>query len=146
MSDTSQLLEDAELTITTLQNSLAQLRSENRYLRGKTAGQYDLRHLGRTGRILRRSLNDATVILALQASGYKPTRALCLALGISERRYFWAVGLLRSARIMDGTEFMDLDFNMAEARLHAQYARLKALPDALELLRMRMPKKMAKAA
>ena len=146
MSDISQILVDVELTITTLQNQLTQLRSENRYLRSKTAGQYDLRHLGRTGRILRRSLDDATVILALQVSGYKPTRAMCLGLGISERRYFWAIGLLRFARIMDGNEFLDLDFNMAEAKLHAQYARLKALPDALELLRLRMPKKMAKTA
>ena len=146
MNDTSRVLEEAGITIATLQNQLAQLRSENRYLRGKTAGKYDLRHLGRTGRILRRALDDATAILALQASGYKPTRSLCLGIGISERRFFWGVGLLRYARIMDGSEFADLDFNMAESRLHTQYERLKLQPDALELLRLRMPKKMAKDA
>lgn len=144
MSDISAVLEEAGLTIAALQNQLAQLRSENRYLRSKTAGQYDLRHLGRTGRILRRALDDATAILALQASGYKPTRSLCLGVGISERRFFWAVGLLRSARVMNGSEFADLDFNRAESKLHAQYDALKVRPDALELLRLRMPKKMAK--
>ena len=145
MNNTSVLLEEAGITVATLKNQLAQLRSENRYLRSKTAGKYDLRHLGRTGRILRRALDDATAILALQASGYKPTRTLCLGIGISERRFFWGIGLLRYARIMEGNEFEDMDFNMAESRLHDQYKRLKTLPDALEILRMRMPKKMAKA-
>ena len=145
MNNTSVLLEEAGLTIATLQNQLAQLRSENRYLRSKTAGKYDLRHLGRTGRILRRALDDATAILALQASGYKPTRTLCLGIGISERRFFWGIGLLRYARIMEGNEFADMDFNMAESRLHDQYKRLKILPDALKSSVCGCPRKWRKA-
>jgi hypothetical protein len=145
MSDTSEVLEKAQVTLASLQNQLAQLRSENRYLRSKTAGKYDMKHLGQTGRILRRALDDATVILAMQVSGYKPSRAFCLDLGMSERRFFWAVGLLRSARVMEDNTFLEMDFQTAESKLKGRYAFLKARPDALDLLRLRMPRKMAKA-
>jgi hypothetical protein len=126
-----------------LQQNLEQVRRENRHLRGKVADKHPY-HRNTTGRILRRALDDAMAFLVLHADGFTVSRRYVYDLGISERRYSWALGLLRAARIVAarGSAWRELDFLTAETRLHVEYERLKAQPNALELLRLYMPKSM----
>lgn len=130
--------------ITNLQQSLEQARRENRHLRRKTEGRHAY-HYNTAPRILRRALDDGLAIVLLHANGYGTGRGFCYEIGISERRYFWAVGLLRSARVMAprGHAWLVDDFVTAEAKVKGEYERIKAQPNALEMLRLYMPKKMA---
>src|SRR3954463_16016365 len=80
---------------------IAQLRRENRYLRSKVGDPpLGLQRVNTIGHILRRAYDDALSLLALRDANYTVTRALAVSLGISERRYYWAIGLLRSASVM----------------------------------------------
>lgn len=141
--NTSIDVERALQVIANLQQTLEQVRSENRYLRSKTEGKHTY-HIGTAPRILRRALDDATAFLVLKASGFPVSRRYVGALGYSERRYAWAMGLLRSARVVSarGYAFLVDDFATAEARLKASYDRLKGQQNALEALRLYMPRKM----
>jgi hypothetical protein len=128
-------------TINNLQQNLEQARRENRHLRRKTETMHPYRRT--TGpRILRRALDDSTAMLVLWASDYTISRRFVYELGISERRYSWALGLLRSARIVAprGSSCLIDDFITAEARLKTEYERLKGRPNALERLRLYMPR------
>lgn len=128
-----------------LLNLVAQLRSENNYLRKTTKrGSISLQDIGHTGRILRRALDDAGSLIVLHYGGYQVSRAMAYASGISERRYYWAMGLLRAARVVNGGEWVIEDATTAQNWIHARYEALKAHPDALELLRLRIPRKMGK--
>lgn len=129
--------------IANLQQNLEQARRENRNLRRKTEGAHPY-HRNTAGRILRRAWDDGNAFLVLQASGYTISRRFVYELGFSERRYSWALGLLRSARVVSprGASWWVDDFVTAETRLQAEYDKLKGQPNALERLRLYMPKNM----
>ncbi|MEZ4622089.1 MAG: hypothetical protein R2867_42185 [Caldilineaceae bacterium] len=134
-------IERAQQVITNLQQEVAQLRSENSHLRRKTGGAHAY-HYNTSGRILRRALDDARALLVLGFNEFPLSRRFCNELGFSTRRYYWAIGLLRSARLMDvrGRQIVADDFALAERKLQGRYDSLKTTVDALELLRVYMPK------
>ena len=136
-------IEQAAQALKNQEQLLAQLRSENKYLRSKTEGRHSY-HINTAGRILRRALDDSVSILVLKYDGFPVGRGYCYALGFSERRYFWAMGLLRSARVVSARaqNWLVEDFITADTKLHASYERVKGQPNALEMLRMYMPTKM----
>lgn len=137
-------IDSAQQKLARLAQEVAQLRQENSRLRRLTpsASSY---HYNTAGRILRRALDDATAMLMLAANDYPTSRQFFYDLGYSERRYYWAIGLLRAARIMAprGRRLADMDFQSAESRLKNKYESLKSDGDALQVLRLYMPKKMS---
>lgn len=137
-------IDSAQQKLARLAQEVAQLRQENSHLRrlAPSASSY---HYNTSGRILRRALDDATAMLMLAANDYPTSRQFFYDLGYSERRYYWAIGLLRAARIMAprGRRLADMDFQSAEAKLKSRYENLKNDGDALQVLRLYMPKKMA---
>lgn len=138
------IIEQAQQKLAELAQTIAQLRKENNHLRRLNGRQHDY-HYSTADRILHRALDDSLALLALAASGYPTSRQFFCELGYSERRYYWAIGLLRSARVMAarGRRLADLDFQTAEAKVRARYDALKNDQNALEALRLYMPKKMA---
>lgn len=139
-------IEEATQIVANLQQEIVQLRSENSYLRRKAEPAHPY-HYTTAPRILRRSLDDAMAFLTLAHSGFPITRGFCYELGYSVRRFYWAVGLLRSARVMKprGRTLMVDDFVEAERRVNAKYQSLKKAPDALDQLRLYIPKNFAYA-
>ncbi len=142
--DTSVTIDKALHLIANLQQNLEQARKENRHLRRRTEGAHPY-HYNTAPRILRRALDDALAIVLLRTNGYNVGRGFCYELGISERRYFWAMGLLRSARVVSarGSAWLVDDFTSAETKVKREYERIKPHANALEQLRLYMPKKMA---
>lgn len=136
-------VDQALQVIANLQQNLEQARRENRHLRRQTEGAHPY-HRNTAGRILRRAWDDANAFLVLQASGYTVSRRFVYELGISERRYSWGMGLLRSARVVSarGAGWLVDDFSTAETKVKTEYERLKSLPNALEMLRLYMAKNM----
>ncbi len=128
-------------TIANLQQNLEQARKENRHLRRRTESMHPYRR-NTAPRILRRAYDDGTSMLVLWASDYSVSRRFLYEIGISERRFSWALGLLRSARIVSprGSSCLIDDFASAENRLKATYERLRGQPNALESLRLYMPR------
>lgn len=122
---------------------IAQLRRENRYLRSKIGDPpLGLKHVNTIGRILRRAYDDALSLLALCDANYKVTRALAGTIGVSERCYYWAIGLLRSAGVMRQNHWLITTYDVGALKLEARYQELRERADALDLLRLYMPKKM----
>ena len=128
---------------------IAQLRRENRYLRSKMGDRpVGLKTVNTIGRILRRALDDALSLLALRAANYQVTRQLAHELGISERRYYWSLGLLRSASVLRANHWRidpaaSLETHQtACAKVQERYTELRERGDALEMLRLYLPKKM----
>jgi hypothetical protein len=139
-------IETAQQKLTQLAQEVAQLRKENNHLRRATGRKHDY-HYSTADRILHRALDDSMAMLALAANGYPTSRQFFYELGYSERRYYWVIGLMRAARVMAprGRRLADLDFQTAETKLRARYDVLKNDANALEALRLYMPKKMAYA-
>lgn len=81
-----------QLERATVQN--ATLAAENRRLRKMTRN-------GAQGRLLHRAAADARQLVGWRAAGYSVSRRACYSYGMSVRRWQWAVGLLRLARILD---------------------------------------------
>lgn len=122
---------------------IAQLRRENRYLRSKVGDPpLGLQRVNTIGRILRRAYDDALSLLALRDANYTVTRALAVSLGISERRYYWAIGLLRSASVMRKSQWLITAYEPGALKLEKRYDELRERADALDLLRLYMPQKM----
>lgn len=140
------IIDQAQQKLARLAQEVAQLRNENSYLRRQTGNTHDY-HYHTAPRILRRALDDGLAMLVLTMNDYPISRQFMYELGYSERRYYWAIGLLRAARVMAprGRRLADLDFATAEQRLQGKYDQLKSDKDALEKLRLYMPKKMAYA-
>lgn len=136
-------IEQALQTLKNQEQLLGQLRSENKYLRSQIEDRHSY-HINTTPRILRRAKDDCISIMTLKFGGFPVGRGYCYAVGFSERRYFWAMGLLRSARVVSprGHRWIVDDFITADKRVDANYERLKVQPNALEMLRMYMPRKM----
>lgn len=147
MTTTNDLTVDRALqVINNLQQNLEQARRENRHLRHRSEAKHAY-HYNTAPRILRRAYDDSNAIVLLRANGYNIGRGFCYELGISERRYFWAMGLLRSARVVSarGSAWLVDDFVTAEAKVKNEYMRINPQSNALEQLRLYMPKKMAHA-
>lgn len=137
------IIDEAQQKLAQLAQEVAQLRNENSYLRRQTGSTHDY-HYHTAPRILRRALDDALAMLVLAMNDMPVSRQFMYELGYSERRYYWAIGLLRAARVMAprGRRLADVDFKTAEQRLQSKYESLKSDKDALEKLRLYMPKKM----
>lgn len=98
----------------------------------------------RGGHILHRARADAEQIIGWRWSGYSVSRRACEGYGMPRRRWIWAVGLLRKARIIgdnvpaidDGFAVEDVD----DARRMLESA-VKAVEAAgMESLLMRLPR------
>ena len=112
----------AEATLQRLMMENSHLRAENRRLRKLK------RNAGR-GRILERAMADATAMLAWRFAGYSISRAKARDLGITERRWEWARALLLVARIHDGNDVTEPDFDAALRKLAAAHDRIEATGD-----------------
>ena len=132
----------AEATLQRLMMENSHLRAENRRLRKLK------RNAGR-GRILERAMADATAMLAWRFAGYSISRAKARDLGITERRWEWARALLLVARIHDGGDITEPDFDAALRKLAAAHDRIEATGDIGALImrrRQREPMLATKAA
>ena len=112
----------AEATLQRLMMENSHLRAENRRLRKLK------RNAGR-GRILERAMADATAMLAWRFAGYSISRAKARDLGITERRWEWARALLLVARVHDGGDITEPDFDAALRKLAAAHDRIEAQGD-----------------
>ena len=124
---TTDTMERAQATLQRLVLENAQLRKENRYLR-------KLKVNAGTGRILNRAMADATAMLAWRFAGYSISRMKAHDLGITERRWEWARALMLAARIHDGHDITEPDFDAALQRLTAAHDRIEAQGDIVALI------------
>jgi len=115
-------LENMERLLQRLAVNNSQLRADNRRLRQLVVNR------GR-GRILARALDDATAMLAWRFAGYAITRDACHELGLPERRWEWARALLMAARIHDGDDITEPQFDVAARLLAAAHDRIEAQGD-----------------
>jgi len=122
MAENAETLARVEQLVARLATENSHLRAENRRLRKLTV------NAGR-GRILQRALDDATAMLAWRFAGYAISRDSCRRLGISERRWEWARALLMAARIHDGADVTEPEFDVALRRLAAAHDRINAQND-----------------
>jgi hypothetical protein len=123
---------------------LERARLENRRLRARIEPKHGY-HRNTRPRILREARDTALRILIAHAAGEPISRAYFQTAGISRTKRYWGIGLLRAAKIMDRTnmQFVVEDFVTAEKRLLSKFSELSTAPDALERLRLYMPKDMA---
>lgn len=119
---TTDTLARAEALVARMAQENAQLRAENRRLRKLKV------NAGR-GRILSCALHDATVMLTWRFAGYAISRAKCAELGVSERRWEWARALMIAARIHDGTDIIETDFDVALRKLATAHDHIEAKGD-----------------
>jgi hypothetical protein len=124
---TTDTMARAEAMIQRLVLENTQLRTENRRLRKLK------RNAGR-GRILERAMADATAMLAWRFAGYSISRAKARDLGITERRWEWARALLQVARVHDGDDVTEPDFDAAVRKLAAAHDRIEAQGDIGSLI------------
>lgn len=136
--------EEAELMLARFAVDLAKARLENRRLRAKVEPKHGY-HRTTAPRILRDAKDTALRLMVAQAVGEPISRGEMAAMGISRTKRYWGIGLLRFARIMERTttKFLIDDFVTAEKRLECKYEELVACPNALEKLRLYLPKSMA---
>lgn len=116
--------------------SLATVQAENRRLRRMTTN-------GKLGRVLHRAAADARQLVTWRFAGYSVSRRNCEGYGMTQRRWAWAMALLRAARIVaypgDSDAFQVQDLNDCIARIDTEVRRTEASGD-LARLRMRMHK------
>lgn len=124
---TTDTLARAEAMLARLGMENAQLRADNRRLR-------KLKRNAGSGRILSRALADATAMLAWRFAGYSISRVKCAELGITERRWEWARALLMAARIHDGHDITQPDFDAALRSLTTAHDRIEATGDIAPLI------------
>lgn len=127
---TTDTMARAEAMLQRLVMENAQLRKENRYLR-------KLKVNAGKGRILNRAMADATAMLAWRFAGYSISRTKARDLGITERRWEWARALMQAARIHDGHDVTEPDFDAAMHRLAAAHDRIEAQGDIETLVNRR---------
>jgi len=127
---TTETMERAQAMLQRLVLENAQLRKENRYLR-------KLKVNAGTGRILNRAMADATAMLAWRFAGYSISRTKAHDLGITERRWEWARALMMAARIHDGHDVTEPDFDFALTQLTKAHDRIEAQGDIVALVNRR---------
>lgn len=111
---------------------VADLQKENQQLRKRLPESVgDMRRL-------RQAYRDARAMLTHRFNGYSISRASCLTLSIPRRRWPWAVGLLKLARVHNGRDVIEQDLDAAIAALDAAF---KSLENAgtIARLKMRLP-------
>jgi hypothetical protein len=88
------------------------------------------------------ALDDANSILLWWFGGFRVSRAFAAALGVTGHRYYWALGLLRAARVCSSPGVVILCDSMADCqrRVKVKYDALVNERDALDRLRIFMPK------
>lgn len=142
MTTESQTMARAEALLQRMAQENAQLRADNRRLRKLKV------NAGR-GRILSRAFHDATVMLAWRFAGYAISRSKCVKLGVTDRRWEWARALMIAARIHDGADVTETDFDAALRKLATTHDRIEAQGDIGALVlrrRKREPMTAPKAA
>ena len=110
-------------TLARLEKFVARLATENAQLRAENRRLRKLKVNAGRGRILARALDDATVMLTWRFAGYSISRAKCAELGLTDR------ALLMAARIHDGADIAETDFDVALRKLAAAYDRIEAQED-----------------
>lgn len=118
----------------------ATLSAENRRLRRMTTN-------GKQGRLLHRAAADARQLVGWRAAGYSVTRRNAESYGMSRRRWVWAVGLLRVARVLDARTATADEFLVDDTTdcLAAIDRAVKICEErGLESLILRLPKNHAK--
>ncbi len=141
------------ITLAKLEQLLQRLATENSQLQADNRRLRKLKSNVGRGRILERALADATAMIAWRFAGYSISRDSCADLGISERRWEWARALLMTARVHDGADITEPDFDAVLRRVAAAHDRIVAQGDigALVLRRrkrepMRAPRRATFAA
>jgi hypothetical protein len=124
--------DEHERQIERLALEVANLQAENRTLRRRLPeSTVDMRRL-------RQAHRDAKAMLLHRFNGYSISRANCLVLGISERRWVPARALLQTARIHNGLDITETDFDVALTALDQTFAGMERAGTA-ERLKMRLP-------
>lgn len=124
--------EGSDREVERLRLKVADLQAENAGLRRRLPESTgDMKRL-------RQAHRDARAMLLHRFNGYSISRDTCLALGISERRWNNARALLQSARIHDGLDIIEQDFDAANSRLDLTFKSMESAGNA-ERLRMRLP-------
>ncbi len=125
-----------------LRVQVATLQAENRRLRRLTQN-------GKQGSILHRAAADARAIVAWRAAGYSVARRKCLTYGLSERRWMWAMALLKLANVIAMDTFYADDFlldDLDAINRSIDRAVGKVERNGMSLLLFRMPKGRAKGS
>jgi hypothetical protein len=134
LKETRQALGNATIKLATVQ-------VENRRLRRMVDNN-------RGGHILHRARADAEQILAWRWTNYSVSRRACESYGMKRRRWIWATGLLRKARIIaDNAPAIDDAFLVEDIddALRMLEAAVKAVEAAgMESLLLRLPRGHAK--
>ena len=131
-------LQQAQMDRLTVQN--ATLAAENRRLRRLTQN-------GAAGRLLHRTKADARQIVGWRFAGYSVTRRACHGYGMSERRWAWAVAMLKVARLVEHNAPSIDDFtveDLDEALAAVDRATALCERDGLHRLVFRLPRGRAK--
>lgn len=114
-----------------LRLEVAKLRTENAHLRRRLQD--------RELRTVRRAQADALFVGMLRFAQLPTTRAACYDLGLSRRRWAWAMALLRVSGIRDGAgEWRDLDIDLFERAIVRGVERIEAA--GVGMLAARLPK------
>lgn len=132
--DRGQSYRDQELE--RLRVQIATVQTENRRLRKLTTN-------GKQGKILHRANLDALQLVAWRESQLSITRRACLEYGMSERRWWWAVALLKLAGVLPMESFSADEFAVEEVvEIQARIARAakRVEINGLSLLEFRLPK------
>ena len=98
---------------------------------------------GKQARILHRAAADARTIVRWRAAGYCVSRRSCPSYGMAERRWHWAVALLKLAGVlaMDtayADDFTVDDLDEIEGRIARAVRKVEG--NGLSLLVFRLPK------
>ena len=128
------------VTLAKVQQLVARLAIENSQLSAENRRLRKLKANAGRGRILERALADATAMATWRFAGYSISRDACVGLGISERRWEWARALLMTARVHDGSDITEPDFDAVLRRLSAAHDRIVAQGD-IEALVLRRRKR-----
>jgi hypothetical protein len=129
----------AKEKLANIEKELADLRSENKLLkRSKNV------HYNKDLRILGRSYQDSRSIIMLIFSELPYSIQFCKEVGITERRYYWALGLLRLSNVIskNGRRVLCNTVSEAITLLNMRYESLQSEEEPTILLREVLPKKM----
>lgn len=127
----------ANWQVARLSVDLATAQAENRRLRRMTTN-------GRLGRILHCAQADAQQLVAWRLAGYSISRRLCAGYGMSQRRWAWALALLRAAGVVgwpggETDDFQVGDFEEALGKIEREAKRISEA-GTLSKLEFRMHK------
>lgn len=119
-----------------LRVTLATVQAENRRLRRMTTN-------GRQGSILHRATIDAKQIVGWRVADYCVSRRQCVSYGMSERRWMWAMALLKLAGVIPmectfADDFLVEDVAEIDSRIDRAVRRVEG--NGLSLLKFRLPK------